>query len=329
VNRLFFAVIILAVLAAGLVGVLLSDIRWPSADIQSAYAAQELAKARKLEAEAAEAEAKARAASLDTQVLADAHAQRVQAEQMQALGWGAAVMVFSVGGALAVVVWGLLTAWKHGVTVFPNRDGLYPIFIQRLPGGGVRVLDTSRGLTPLMQIDASGEVSMPLPASEMTALQLATQAQQAAVMIGVSKRSGDDYDMPERISKAAQNVMTLAQPATGDGVRLVYVNDARRAQRDRRETELSELREFIQRGWLLGLSREKWLGTTFSCTGRRCSKSYWMTLVDRLSQAQVIEPKPGGGYQPIVTVDVALEVFGLSDQHAAVGQEPGDEHGAM
>jgi hypothetical protein len=314
-------------LAAGLVGVLLSDIRWPSADIQHAFAAQELAKARKLAAEAEEVEARARAAWLDTRVLADAHQARVQAEQMQALGWGAAVMLVSVGSALTIVislmVWGTLTAWRHGLTVYPNADGHYPIFLQRLPGGGLRVLDTSRGLTPLIETDGQGNVFMPLPASEVTSLQLATQAQQAAVMIGVSKQSGDDYELPERIGRAAQSMMNLSQPATGDGVRLVYVNDPRRAQREKREMELSELREFIRRGWVIGLGRATWLGNTFSSTGRRCSKAYWMTLTDRLVQARVVEPAPGGGYRPIVTAAEALQAFGLSDDTSGGGQEQG------
>lgn len=325
-SRVFFAVIILAVLSAGLVGVLLADVRWPSSDIQHAYAAQELARARRLAAEAAEAEAKARTAWLDTYVLAEAHHARVQAEQMQALGWGAAVMIVSVGSAfamvIALVVWGTLTAWRRGLTVYPNADGHYPIFVQRLGGGGLRVLDTSRGLAPLLETDGQGAVTMPLPASEMTSLQLATQAQQAAVMIGVSKQSGNDYEMPERIGRAAQSMMNLSQPAAGDGLRLVYVNDPLRAQREKREMELSELREFIQRGWVIGLGRATWLGSTFACTGRRCSKSYWMTLTDRLVQARVVEPAPGGGYRPIVTAGEALRAFGLADARGG-GQEKG------
>lgn len=318
VNRLLAFLIVALVLAAGVIGAMLADVRWPSPAILAAYAAQEQAKARQIAAAAAAAEYEAR-------VLADAHPERVRAEQIRALGYGVAVAVVSVGGALALSVLAITWAWRTGVTVYPNADGHYPILVQRLAGGGVRVLDTSRSLAPLVETDGRGEVRMPLPASEMTALQLATQAQQAAVMIGVSKNSRNDYEMPERIGQAARSMLTMAQPAAPGAVRMVYVNDPRRAGRERAEMELGELREFIRQGWVIGLSRDKWLGSTFATTGRRCSKSYWMSLIDKLSRAQAIEPKPGGGYQPIVTVEAALETFGLSDQQAAVGQEPGGD----
>lgn len=315
-NRLLAALVVFAVLAALVIGLLLSDALAEPAAIVEARARQAQANASAAEARAAQAWVQAEA---DRRVLPEIE----QGKRWAALGSGVAYAIATIGAALAIAAWLNVRAR----VIYPNADGHYPIIVDRRLNGETRVIDTSRGLGPVIVLKPNGTALMPTPASEASALQIATQAQAAATMIGVASRAAAG-DVSDRMQRAAGSLPAPSFARTSDDpLRLVYVSDPKQANRQKHEMELRELREIIEQGWAFGLSRERWLGATFACTGRRCSRAYWERLMERLSRANLISPNAQGGWAPTVTADEALRAFGLIPETEAVaaGRRPGDD----
>jgi len=294
--------IVFAIVAAAVGGLMFSGLaarRDPA--VIAAIAEQERAKAAKLNAQADVARAAADRAQVDAQAQAAALPAIVASIRMTALGVGIAVVIATVGIALAVVI----LATTRAITIYPNANGQWPIIADRRRGGALLLVDTSRALGPVMLIGADG-VKMPLPASEESALQLATQAQASTTMIGIAARSdGPMSNVTERVQQGAK-----ALPApTFDNVRLVYVKNGGQTKAQR---EMQDLEEIIRIGWVTGLQRSRWLNKSFSGTGNRIGRSYYDTIMQKLQRAGLIEDRGGDGWAPLIPVDEALDAFGLA-----------------
>lgn len=312
-NRLILALAAVGFAAFLIIGLMASDALRPSPEIAAAQARREQAIA--LQAEAAAAEAWTAAAAKE--------AARPATEaklRMIEFSIGGSIAILTIGASMAMVIFLNVRA----STIYPNADGHYPIIVDRRKGRLLTV-DTSRGLGPVMIEGQDGTFTFPLPGSEASQLQIATNAQAAAVMIGVARKAEGEAVL-ERVARASANLPAprFAEPSS-DSLKLVYVNDPNRAKRERAEAELSELREFIERGWLAGLSRERWMGSTFGCTGRRCSRSYWERIIERLSKANLVEQDAQGAWVPSVTREAALESFGLTGAGGG-GREARSDH---
>lgn len=318
-NRLLAFLIALLLGCAMFIGYTLAGWFTPNAEIIAAQAQQERAKAAQMEQAALQA-------ALDTQARTAALDATVTSIRMAALGGALAFTLVAVGAAGAAALWLITRARVAASVLYPNRDGHYPLIMQNLGGGAVRVLDTSRALGPLITAFADGDASMPLSGSEETHAGLATSALQAAVMLGVSRNAKTDFEVPARAAKALNDMPKpiFASGGTSESTRLVYVNDKRRNVLSEREKEMRELREFIETGARLGYGREAWMQYRFASTGRTCSKSYWRNrLVGACLSANVLSEKPSGGYELACTVEEALAAFGFPVGSVAVagGQE--------
>jgi len=305
------------VLAALVIGLVLSGALRQSPAITAAVARQEAAKAAKLEAEADQAGAQAEIAQNEAEAARLALPAIAASKRWYALAGGIAFGVLAVGLAMAAVTWANVRAR----TVYPNADGHYPIFVDRFLDGSLRVLDTSRGLGPVTRVALDGAAAMPLPASEAAALRLATQAQAAAVMIGVSATSHSGADVAERVKRAAGALPAPTFASAGeDGLQMVYVKGGAqsKAERERQDSE-----EFIRRGWAGGLARSRWMGEKFQGTGNRIGRTYYDELCRMLARAGVIADE-GDGWRPLVSVDEALDAFGLAHSDSTSGSRDAD-----
>lgn len=270
------------------------------AETERARAEQERARAAQLRAEAAITAAHARTAAAEAEAAEKAVPQMSVGRMLAYIGGGSAVAVLLIGGALAAVAW----ANTKARVVYPDANGFYPILIERQAGGAV-VVDVSRALGPVIRVVGDGKVQMPLPASEQSALQIATQAQAAATMLGVSRAGKPVVDVAERIGKAAANLP--APTFSTDEPRFVYVNNDGSSKSAR---FMADLREFIVAAWQTGLTRSLWLGRRFE-SGNRCSRTYYDMLCKHLAKANCIH-KEGGEWTVSVELEQALDAFQFS-----------------
>ncbi len=274
---------ILAALAVGLMAAGIVTQRDPA--VVAAIAAQERAKAEKLEAEAATAQAQAAQANIETAARLAALPAIVEGKRWMALSAGIAVAVVLIGLAFAAVLYVCVRA----VTLYPNHEGHWPIVLGRL---GWQLPGLANGPAPL---------------------QIATQAQAAATMIGVTRASQSNapvQDIAKRTSQAAQALpVPTFDAATGDGLKLVYVKNGKQSKAQR---EMQDVEEFVRRGWVIGLQRSHWLGQKFSGSGNKIGRAYYDDLMSKLARAGLVEDIGGHGWQTIVTLDEALDAFGLA-----------------
>jgi len=283
-EKIHASLILFSIVAALALGLLLTGaLAQQDSAVIAAIAEQERAKAAKMQAEAETAAARAIEARLDAQAMAAALPAIADGKRWSAWGLGAAMAVLLVGLALDAVLWLGLRAF----VVYPNDQGHWPIVLG--PHGGT------------------------LPGLNDVPLQIATQAQASAAMIGVAGASKQPVaDVAERVSRAAQALpaptfaAASASDGDADGVRLVYVNDPQRGKAGRK---LSDIEELIRRGWEVGLKREMWMGKRFTKTGNRISRPYYDELMAMLERAGLVEN--ANGWRPLVTVEDALRAFGL------------------
>jgi len=308
--------IVFGIVTAAALGLMASGALWKSQPgIAAAIARQEGAKAALLEAQA-EAQ---RAAAAEAWIRADAH--RLATGEIAAgirwreLGAGIAVAVLLVGAALAAVTWASVRAR----VVYPDRRGMWPILIDRRRGSLV-VHDTGRALGPVTIIGPGGDVAQPLPGSESAALQLATQAQAAGVMVGIAG-SGDARNVAARVGQAAKSLPapTFANnmPA-GSALRFAYVKTPGMAS-SAAARELQDLHEFIRLGQNgRGLARRDWIGQHFAGSGNRCTRTYYDAITARLARAGCLG-KDGSAWAWQVDERESLDAFSLL--HADGGED--------
>jgi len=284
-EKIHTGLIVFAILAASAVGLMAAGIvtqRDPA--VAAAIAAQERAKAVKLQAEAEVAQAQAAQANIETAARLAALPAIVESKRWMALSAGIAVAVVLIGLAFAAVLY----VCVHAVTLYPN-EGQWPIVPGRF---GWQLPGLANGPAPL---------------------QIATQAQAAATMIGVTRASQSNapvQDIARRTSQAAQALpVPTFDAATGDGLHIVYRN----GKQTKAQRELQDIEEFIRRGWVIGLQRSNWLGKTFSGSGNKIGRAYYDDLLkNKLAKAGLVEDIGGHGWQTIVTLDEALDAFGLA-----------------
>ena len=203
-NQKFSAAVLLLALALVFVlGLTANSALQSSPEARAAIARQEQARAAELEANAERA-----------QVLADA-AREAQSAIVYFWMWaftgaGAGALILFIGGAVVGVRWLNLRA----SIVYP-ANGQAPLVMRHIDGRFV-IMDAARSLSGITTAAQIG------PPTEAAQLQLATQAQAAAVMTAVaSKASGED--VAKRISRAAE-VLPVPSFANGqDNLRMVYV----------------------------------------------------------------------------------------------------------
>lgn len=291
------AVMIVAVLLVGALGngALVRSIPV----VSQAIARQEQARARALEAAAAEAEARAAEAQTRAAAAREAQSSIVYFWRWSFVGVGGAVFIVLIGGALVLVGW-----MRHrSKLIYPNRAGHWPLIVHTLRGGEILLTDPMRALGPVTVIRAGDET-----ASESTRLQIATQAQASAVMLGIASRANGD-DVAKRVSKASEALPapTFASGGAPGGLRMVYVkqgNGTSEAQRD-----LQDLREFIQGAGVRGLARRAWMGQHFS-SGHECTRARYDELIQHCEKAGVIKHE-GQTWMLSVSESEALDAFGI------------------
>lgn len=311
-NRLTAGLAAVALVAVFIIGLMAArTMAETSSEVQAAIAEQERAKAEALRAQADAERAAAAEAWTQAEAARQALPEQAAAQRWWALGPAIAGTIIFVGGALALVTWLQIRAR----IVYPNADGLYPIVIDRKLGGGMVIADTSRQLSSVVAIDAEGNSTAPLLPDMQTAARLATQAQAAGAMIGLAKGSDAAAPPDPSIGSGSLPVPQFAQLAPGGaevietGPNFVYVKAAgnTKAQRD-----LQDIGEFIRTGWgPRGLARAAWLGKRLAGTGNKVSRGYYDELTGRLAKAAVIV-NDGDGWRPAVTLDEALDAFGLA-----------------
>jgi len=309
-SKIHAFLIAFSLLAAGLLGFgVASQINPQAPAIVAARAAQEQAKADLLQAKADTEKIAAERARAFYQAIVDALPEITAGIRWAALGTGIAIGFLSCGLAYAVVTWAL----NRARAVYPNSSGQWPMLTRRVqekgkPGKWI-ITDPSRLLGPVAVVGDDGVVDYPLPASEASALQLATQSQASGVMVGVSRRAAGT-DVAERVRQAAKMIPAPTFENAGNGApHFVYVTDARRARAQR---TLQDLEEFIQFGWTTrGLARSAWVGQGLKFrSGNDVTRKYYDSLCERLEKARVAE-NTGDGWQPVVELSEALQAFGL------------------
>lgn len=264
-----------------------------SPEARAAIARQERARAAQLEAQAAQAQTFANAA-------AEAQSSIVYAFRWGAVGVGIGLLILFVGGAWWAVHWLRVRA----MTLSP-RNGLMPLVVTRVDGQWI-VLDTARSLSGVTSFT---ELAAP---SEAAQLQLASQAQAAAVMTSIA-RNGED--IAKRISKAADVLPVPSFGGAGEaGPRFVYVKNGAagvtEAQRD-----LQDLKEFLQGASVRGLSRRAWMGHHFG-SGHDCTRSRYDDLIHKCQKANVIT-NDSNGWALAVSESEALDAFGVGQKDTA------------
>lgn len=277
--------IIFSIVSALVLGLLIAGIvTQRDDDVLAAIAAQERAKAAKLEAQAETAKALADQERIETEAQAAALPAIVEGKRWMAISAGIASAIVFIGLALATVAY----VFVRAVTLYPNEQGHWPIVAGRL---GWELPGLSNGPAPL---------------------QIATQAQASATMIGIA-RAGSESGVQEVARRMGEAAKALPAPtfdaANGDGLQLVYVKNGQQSKAAR---ELQDVEEFIRRGWMIGLQRSHWLGQKFAGSGNKIGRAYYDDLMQKLARAGLVEDIGGHGFQTIVTLDEALDAFGLA-----------------
>jgi hypothetical protein len=300
--------IVFAVVAAVVIGWGVSEVRLRNAPpVVAAVAAQERAKADKLQAEADVARSRADVAHTDAEIARQSVSAAVALRGWMYLGGGVALAVLFIGSAFAVVAFLNVRAR----VLYPNAAGQFPILIERRFSGQLVALDLSRSLGPLSVIEHDGRAAFALPGSEAVALQLATQAQAAGVLVGIASKAAGE-DVVSQVGKVAGSLPapSFASPA-GDNLRLVYVKQAGGANSEAAR-DLADVREFIKGASVRGLSRRSWVGHTFA-SGHDCTRSRYDGLVEKVVRAGVIE-RDGQSWRLAVSEREALDAFGVGEQ---------------
>ena len=293
-SRFSFGLLALAFVLVFIIGLTANSALQSSPETRAAIARQENARAAKLEAEAAEAQTRAEAAQ-------KAQSAIVYFWQWTYTGLGAGLLILFIGAAVVGVRWLNLRA-----QLVYSANGQAPLVMRSINGEFV-ILDPARSLSG---VTAFTELAAP---SEAAQLQLASQAQAAAVMISIA-RNGED--IAKRISKAAD---VLPVPsfggASGDGgPRFVYVkngaNGISEAQRD-----LQDVREFLTGAAIRGLSRRAWMGHNFS-SGHNGTRARYDALIQSCQRANIIT-NDGNGWKLAVPEAEALDAFGVGHKDTA------------
>ena len=127
-------------------------------------------------------------------------------------GVGVSVLVLAVGSAFAAVAW----LNKRATSVYPNDAGQYPVIVKRSWSGVTIVHDPNRALGPTTIYTAPSLAGMlsgrkgqlpaaqfPMPGSESSMLQLATQAQ-AVGLVAAATRNSLGVGDPRQAGQLAQ-----------------------------------------------------------------------------------------------------------------------------
>jgi hypothetical protein len=308
-NKLISGLVIFAVVAALLLGLNLSGVvERLSSEVLAAIAEQERAKADKLRADAELAQQSAEQARIETEAKQQALPEIAASKRWYALGGGIAFAVLAVGLAWAAVTY----AQTRAQCVYPDRAGQWPILITRRWDGAVLIADTSRSLSPVLRIDWQGNVTALIETSELSALQLATQAQASGAMVAIARGGQQPAEgIIESVSRAAERIPAPTFANSGEGMRFVYVKQAGAAN-TQAGRDLSDLREFITGAKTRGLSRRAWLGVRFA-SGHDCTRTRYDDLIRKLERAGVI-CREGQSWRLAVSEAEALDAFGIGDK---------------
>lgn len=311
-----FAVLAAAVIGAGLAGRSL----FQAPEIRAELAHQESAKAAVMAAQAESARAAAAMRASDAAAWQATEADRAAAIRAAAYGLAGALVILALGGAMAGAHWLELQAR----TIRPTAAG-WPILTERQSDGALAVIDTARLIGPVAIVCQDGQVLAPAVGAEETMARIATQAQAAAVLVGVaaSAKGGGQADaVIERVTAVAERLPApqfAAAPVGAadqdDGLRLVYVHQAQ----SQSAMELAELGEMIRQAEIRGLARSTWIGDGAGrrpfmfATRRECNRARYETMIDRLRKAGVVEPA-GRSWRLSVGVDEALAAFRIDSE---------------
>jgi hypothetical protein len=309
-TKLIGGLVVFAIVAALLLGVNLARLAaQQSPDVRAALAEQEQAKAAQLRAEADYTRQLAEQARLETEAKRQALPAVAAAKRWYALGGAIAFAVLVVGLAWAVVTY----ARTRAQCVYPDMRGQWPILIERRWDGVLLIADTSRNLSPVMQIDREGNVTALIEPAEVSALQLATQAQASGAMVAIARGSEQSAgDVIESVSRAAKALPapTFAN-AGGDGLRFVYVKQAGEANTEAAR-DLADVREFITGAKVRGLARRAWLGVRFA-SGHECTRTRYDELIRTCERAGVL-CRDGQSWKLAVSEAEALDAFGVGEK---------------
>lgn len=310
-NKIIGGLIMFAIVAALLIGLNLSRLADRQApDIRAAIAKQEQAKADELQAEADIMRQSAEQARLDTEAKRQALPELTASVRWYALGGAIAFAVLAVGLAWAAVTY----ARTRAQCVYPDARGQWPILIDRRWDGVLLIADTSRNLSPVMQIDRVGNVAALIEPTELSALQLATQAQASGAMVAIARGGNQSAGkVIETVTQAAKQLPapTFANANGGDGLRFVYVKQAAAANTEAGR-DLADLREFITGAKVRGLVRRAWLGLRFA-SGHECTRTRYDELIRQCERAGVI-CREGQSWKLAVSEAEALDAFGVGDK---------------
>jgi len=310
-NKITGSLIVFAIVAALLLGLNLSGVvERQSADVLAAIAKQEQAKADKLQAEADITRQSAEQARLETEAKRQALPEFAASLRWYALSGGIAFAVLAVGLAWAAVTF----AQTRAQCVYPDRAGQWPILVSRKWDGSLLIADTSRSLSPVLRIDRQGNVTALIETSELSGLQLATQAQASGAMVAIARGGQQPADaIVESVSRAAERIPapTFANSGDARSVRFVYVKQAGAANTEAGR-DLSDLREFISGAKVRGLARRTWLGLRFA-SGHECTRTRYDDLIRKLERASVI-CREGQSWRLAVSEAEALDAFGIGDK---------------
>jgi hypothetical protein len=276
-------------------------------EIVSARAAQEQAKAEKLQAEAEIQSAAAARSWVTYHAYQSAQPAIEFGIRLAAFGSGIAVFILACGVAFAVATWSITRAR----VVYPNASGQMPVMVRQplLGAGETLITNTNLLLSPVTIISADGQVSYPLPASEQSALLLATQSQAGNVVVGVANKTTSQQAV-KRVNEVSERLPVPTFESSNDARQFVYVKgkDNSKVARDRKD-----LREFIERGYRISFHRSDWVAPnyTFRGTGRECRRGYFDHICGVLQKANIIADD-GDGWEPVVELAEALDAFNLA-----------------
>jgi len=315
-NKITGSLIVFAIVAALLLGLNLSGVvERQSADVLAAIAEQERAKAKqeearadKLQAEADITRQSAEQARIETEAKRQALPEIAASRRWYALSGGVAFALLAVGLAWAVVTFAMLRAQ----TLYPDRAGQWPILVSRKWDGSLIIADTSRSLSPVLRVDRAGNVTALIESSELSGLQLATQAQASGAMVAIARGGQQPADaIVESVSRAAERIPAPTFARSGEGLRFMYVKQPVEANIEAGR-DLAELRELIAGAKVRGLSRRAWLGMRFA-SGHECTRTRYDDLIRKCERAGVL-CREGQSWRLAVSEAEALDVFGVGDK---------------
>ena len=312
-NKITGSLIVFAIVAALLLGLNLSGVvERQSAEVLAAIAKQEQAKADKLQAEADITRQSAEQARIETEAKRQALPEIAASLRWYALSGGIAFAVLAVGLAWSAVVFAMMRAQ----TIYPDRAGQWPILVSRKWDGSLLIADTSRSLSPVLRIDRAGNVTALIESGELSALQLATQAQASGAMVAIARGGQQPADaIVESVSRAAERIpaptFANAKDGPGENLRLVYVKQPGEANTEAGR-DLADLREFITGAKTRGLARRAWMGVRFA-SGHECTRTRYDDLIRKCERAGVI-CREGQSWRLAVSEAEALDAFGIGDK---------------